>query len=227
MYCSSLVEWERRCVVEAAQHRTSLEPFVVLDADIQIRVSRCAEDTAGRCIRSQIGVFRRRLMVSAGVDVHMSGHNHQYERSFAVEGCDRDYRSGCRISRRMHNQRAPVYVVNGALRPPAEAVRAGVQPLTPFLPLPPGAGGDAEGIEPTWMPGVRAPFRAAHASRFRTGYGRATLNATHFEWEFLYSGERAIPGLNVSTGGSAGRVADRFVLTKDPAAQKVAPVEVA
>ena len=145
--------------------------------------SRCVAEAAR--FRAQLEA----LMVAAGVDLHLSGHNHQYERSYSVARCDRDYRTECRVSDRTHNPPYPIHIVNGA-------------------------GGDSEGVEPTWVAAREVPFRAAHSTGFRTGYGRTTINRTHLFWEFIYSGERAIPHLNISTGGTR-RVFDKLVLTKD------------
>jgi hypothetical protein len=72
-----------------------------------------------------------------------------------------------------------------------------------------GAGGDTEGIDPSWVSTKKAPFRAANSKGFRTGYGRATLNYTHFSWQFVYSGADAFPGFNHSTDSGAGQASWR------------------
>jgi hypothetical protein len=146
---------------------------------------------SSRCLREAAN-FRRDLeplMVAAHVDILMSGHNHQYERSFAVMGCQKDASTGCHISKATHNAPYPIYIVNGA-------------------------GGDTEGIEPTWVGDKQAPYRAAHSGGFKTGYGRATLNHTHLVWDYIYSGEAAIPGTNASDPKGAGEVVDTLVLTR-------------
>lgn len=129
-------------------------------------------------------------MVAAKVDLHFSGHNHQYERSYAVMGCQKDASTGCQISKQTHNHPFPIYIVNGA-------------------------GGDTEGIEPTWQVERKAPYRAAHSGGFKTGYGRAEINMTHLVWTYVYSGDGAIPGINASTPKGAGTVIDTLVLTRD------------
>jgi len=129
------------------------------------------------------------LLVAAKVDLHISGHNHQYERSFPVAGCKGAYTSGCNVSQNLHNAPWPVFIVNGA-------------------------GGNIEGIEPTWMPDKRVPFRAVHDQGLHTGYARVSVNRTSLDWTFLYSGAGVVPGLNVSSDKDAGKVIDHFMLTK-------------
>ena len=48
-----------------------------------------------------------------------------------------------------------------------------------------------------------------------TGIARVTVNSTALVWNFVYTGSRAIPFTNSSNAVDAGKLADRFVLTKD------------
>lgn len=146
---------------------------------------------ADRCVRQATG-YRANieaLMLAAKVDLHISGHNHQYERSYPVHGCASGYSSGCIVTKSYHNAAAPVYIVNGAA-------------------------GDVEGSDPTWEGDEKVPFRAVHDSAFHTGYARVSVNRTALAWDFVYSGSRAIPETNSSNNADAGTVADSFVLTK-------------
>jgi hypothetical protein len=77
-------------------------------------------------------------MTAAKVDLHISGHNHQYERSHPVSGCGADYKTGCAVSEGLHNARGTVHIVNGA-------------------------GGDVEGSDPSWV--REAAKVAAHYKR--------------------------------------------------------------
>eukprot|EP00041_Stephanoeca_diplocostata_P011948 m.198369 g.198369 ORF g.198369 m.198369 type:complete len:437 (+) comp18745_c0_seq1:160-1470(+) len=130
------------------------------------------------------------MMVKASVDLHISGHNHQYERSYPVHGCSKDYSTGCAIVKSYHNAPSPVYIVNGAA-------------------------GDVEGTDPTWVKDEKVPFRATNDDGLHTGYARVTVNRTTLDWQFVYSGSRAIPGTNASDMKDAGTVRDRFLMTKD------------
>jgi len=129
-------------------------------------------------------------MLEARVDLHISGHNHQYERSWPVAGCSKDYTSGCNVSKSYENAEMPVYVVNGAA-------------------------GDEEGIDPTWVKPDKVPFLAKRApATFQTGYARVSVNRTALSWEYVFSGSRAIASLNISNSKGQGIVYDSFVLTK-------------
>lgn len=75
------------------------------------------------------------MLLAAKVDLHISGHNHQYERSWPVSGCNKDYQ-GCTVTKSYHNPTQPVHIVNGA-------------------------GGDVEGIDNSWIKDdTKVPFRA-------------------------------------------------------------------
>ena len=74
------------------------------------------------------------------VDVYISGHNHQYERSYPVynkEATQQDY----------IDPKAPVYIVDGAA-------------------------GCKEAIDPSFLPGFLAPWRAKHSEGFGTSWLR-------------------------------------------------------
>lgn len=146
----------------------------------------------GRCV-SEATKYRaaiESLMVDAHVDLHISGHNHQYERSWPVYGCSKGYTSGCNISKSYNNALAPVHIVNGAA-------------------------GDEEGIDPSWVQLNKVPFVAKRApSTFQTGYSRVSVNRTALHWEYVFSGSKAVSGLNISNNQSEGVVYDTFTLTK-------------
>ena len=146
----------------------------------------------GRCL-NEANKYRQSiepLMVAAKVDVHISGHNHQYERSHPVSGCGDDYKSGCNVTTSLHNAVGTVHIVNGAA-------------------------GDVEGADPTWQNQGKVPFRAVHDTGLHTGYARVSANRTALDWSFIYSGSRAIPETNSSDDKDAGKVFDHFTLTKD------------
>jgi hypothetical protein len=81
----------------------------------------------GRCI-TEATEYRKHiesLMADAQVDLHLSGHNHQYERSWPVTGCDSGYTTNCQIetpesspatiSQALYkNPKHTVHIVNGA-----------------------------------------------------------------------------------------------------------------
>ena len=75
-----------------------------------------------------------------------------------------------------------------------------------------GAGGDTEGIDPTWVPEFLAPFRAFHASGLRTGLATVDLNLTHLVWRFQYTGRGAWPH---SRPFDAATTVDELVLSRD------------
>jgi hypothetical protein len=54
-----------------------------------------------------------------------------------------------------------------------------------------------------------------HDEGLHTGYARVSVNQTALDWQFVYSGSRAVPGSNASDSGDAGKVFDHFTLTKD------------
>ena len=129
------------------------------------------------------------ILLEAGVDVHISGHNHQYERSWPVGGCSSEYKD-CNISHSYDNPGRPVHIVNGA-------------------------GGDVEGIDNSWIKEQdRVPFRAYNDQGFHTGYSEVTVNMTHLHWEFFYSGDGAFPFQNITKPLQAGERVDNFVISK-------------
>ena len=139
------------------------------------------------------------LFLENKLDLHISGHNHQYERSWGVYGCDEEGTKKCQISEETHNSPYPVYIVNGA-------------------------GGDVEGIDPTWVPEALAPFRAFHGSGLRTGLATVDMNLTHLVWRFHYTGSGAWPHAHKfhwhnDSVGAAGlsslATIDELVLTRD------------
>ena len=65
-----------------------------------------------------------------------------------------------------------------------------------------------------WVADKKVPFRAVHDSGLHTGMARVAVNKTALSWEFVYTGSRAIPELNVSNFKDAGKIFDSFVLTK-------------
>lgn len=78
-----------------------------------------------------------------------------------------------------------------------------------------GAAGDEEGIDPSWVKLSKVPFVAIQGPRnFQTGYSRVSVNQTTLSWEFVISGSKAIPELNISNNKGAGDVYDSFVLSK-------------
>ena len=93
----------------------------------------------------------------------------RYERSYPVTGCNEDYTKGCQIAHDYHNAPHTVHIVNGA-------------------------GGDTEGIDPTWVGRLKVPFRAAHSEGLHTGYARVLVNQTALDWSYVYSGSDAVPG---------------------------------
>ena len=108
-----------------------------------------------------------------------------------MTGCNRDYTAGCQITKNYNNPPYTVHIVNGA-------------------------GGDTEGIDPTWVGAEKVPFRAIHSQGLHTGYARVSVNQTALDWTFVYSGSDAVPGTNKSIpGAQAGKVLDHFVITKD------------
>ena len=105
------------------------------------------------------------IFKEAGVDLYLSGHNHQFERSHPmykgravtegeVEGDAVVYR----------NPGAPIYIVNGAA-------------------------GNKEGNDPTWLPHRLVKWRAAHSKHFHMGYGRIRVDTSgetpQLSWEYV------------------------------------------
>jgi hypothetical protein len=124
----------------------------------------CSDGTTweGRCI-SEATKYRANiegLMSAAHVDLHLSGHNHQYERSWPVAGCDSGYKSGCDVqtpdtapgitASLYKNPKHTVHIVNGAA-------------------------GDIEGSDPTWV--AQSKVHTAHCTLHTAHY---TLHATHY-----------------------------------------------
>jgi hypothetical protein len=129
------------------------------------------------------------LLLAAHADVHISGHNHQYERSWPVSGCSPTY-EGCNVSTSYTNPAQPVHIINGA-------------------------GGNVEGIDNSWIQdAAKVPFRAFHDGGFHTGYSEVAVNRSHLHWQFFYSGDGALPFQNISTPLKAGELVDDFVITK-------------
>ena len=114
--------------------------------------SRCVTEAAQ--YRGNI----EKLMVAAKVDLHISGHNHQYERSWPVQGCSKGYTTGCVVTKAYHDAPAPVYIVNGAA-------------------------GDVEGTDPSWVADQKkVPFRALNDEGLHTGTARVVVNRTALDW---------------------------------------------
>jgi len=129
------------------------------------------------------------MLLAAKVDLHISGHNHQYERSWPVSGCNKDYQ-GCTVTKSYHNPTQPVHIVNGA-------------------------GGDVEGIDNSWIKDdTKVPFRAFNDIGFHTGFAEVSVNMTALHWQFFYSGDGAFPFQNVTRPLKAGELVDDFVITK-------------
>lgn len=107
------------------------------------------------------------IFKESGVDLYLSGHNHQFERSHPmykghavtegeVEGDAVVYR----------NPGAPIYIVNGAA-------------------------GNKEGNDPTWLPHNLVKWRAAHSKKYHMGYGRIGVDTNgerpKLSWEYVDS----------------------------------------
>lgn len=191
---------KRDLAAASAPAARALRPWIVIYTHHPMYCSDLVT-WGSRCV-SEANAFRAdlaELMENAGVDIHMSGHNHQYERTHSVTGCVSETLkapTNCNISSVVHNHPHPIYIVNGA-------------------------GGDTEGADPSWTDDTFAPYRAFHDAGFHTGYGRGSVNKTTFVWEFVYSGTGAIPGTNASHPGTDdGKVIDRVVLTKGPLGQQ-------
>jgi len=121
-------------------------------SDLMTWESRCVNEAAQ--YRGNI----EKLMVAAKVDLHISGHNHQYERSWPVQGCSKGYSTGCVVTKSYHNAPAPVHIVNGAA-------------------------GDVEGTDPSWVADEKkVPFRAQNDEGLHTGTGRVVVNRTALDW---------------------------------------------
>jgi hypothetical protein len=178
------------------------QPWIVMWSH---RPLYCSDETTweGRCI-NEAAEYRERIeaMINeAHVDLHLSGHNHQYERSWPVTGCAKGYTSGCDVQ---NPESSPATISQACYVNPKHTVH-----------IVNGAAGDIEGTDPTWVAQTKVPFRATHDKDLHTGYARVTANSTVLSWEFVYSGSRAIPGTNSSDGVDAGKVADFFSITKD------------
>jgi len=154
-------------------------------SDLVTWEDRCLDNAAQ--YRGQI----EKMMVAANVDLHLSGHNHQYERSFPVNGCNSNYTADCQVDKNYNEPKKTVYIVTGA-------------------------GGNMEGADPTWVAQSKVPFRAAHDEGLHTGIGRVFVNKTMLKWDFVYTGSRDIPHLNQSDYTDAGKVVDSFTITKSP-----------
>merc|ERR1712139_448122 len=112
-----------------------------------------------------------------------------YERTWPVSSCSKDNKNGCVIEKSYQAPSHPVYIVNGA-------------------------GGNIEGIDPSWQVEEKAPYRSYHDAGFHTGISRVEVNMTTLTWDFVYSGNDAIPHTNASNKGESGKIVDRFVITK-------------
>ncbi|KAH8056752.1 acid phosphatase [Aureococcus anophagefferens] len=152
--------------LEAANENRAARPWIVAFTHHPMYCSDLITEST-RC-RKEAFAYRRDLedlFHEHKLDLHISGHNHRR----AVRRRLRVRRKGkCELSAETHNHTLPIYIVNGA-------------------------GGDTEGIDPTWVPEFLAPFRAFHASGLRTGLATVDLNLTHLVWRFQYTGRGAWP----------------------------------
>ena len=174
--------------LEAANENRAARPWIVAFTHHPMYCSDLITEST-RC-RKEAFAYRRDLedlFHEHKLDLHISGHNHQYERSVGVYGCDEKGTKKCELSAETHNHELPIYIVNGA-------------------------GGDTEGIDPTWVPEFLAPFRAFHASGLRTGLATVDLNLTHLVWRFQYTGRGAWPH---SRPFEAATTVDQLVLSRD------------
>lgn len=174
--------------LEAANKNRAARPWIVAFTHHPMYCSDLITEST-RC-RKEAFAYRRDLedlFHEHKLDLHISGHNHQYERSVGVYGCDEKGTKKCELSAETHNHTLPIYIVNGA-------------------------GGDTEGIDPTWVPEFLAPFRAFHASGLRTGLATVDLNLTHLVWRFQYTGRGAWPH---SRPFEAATTVDELVLSRD------------
>ena len=174
--------------LEAANENRAARPWIVAFTHHPMYCSDLITEST-RC-RKEAFAYRRDLedlFHEHKLDLHISGHNHQYERSVGVYGCDEKGTKKCELSAETHNHELPIYIVNGA-------------------------GGDTEGIDPTWVPEFLAPFRAFHASGLRTGLATVDLNLTHLVWRFQYTGRGAWPH---SRPFEAATTVDELVLSRD------------
>jgi len=101
------------------------------------------------------------VLKETGVDLFLSGHNHQFERSHPMykgEAVTRGEKQGNKTVYR--NPGAPIYIVNGAA-------------------------GNREGNDPSWLPEWFVKWRAAHSTYFHMGYGRIQATRSQLDWEYV------------------------------------------
>jgi len=101
------------------------------------------------------------VLLETGVDLFLSGHNHQFERSHPMykgKAVTRGEKLGNNTVYR--NPGAPVFIVNGAA-------------------------GNREGNDPSWLPEWLVKWRAAHSTHFHMGYGRIQATRSQLDWEYV------------------------------------------
>jgi len=145
----------------------SLTPFVIVVAHRPMYCSSGIFSLPGffthRCIK-EAPLLRKpfeKVFKETGVDLFLSGHNHQFERSHPMykgKAVTRGERRGSKTVYR--NPGAPIYIVNGAA-------------------------GNREGNDPTWLPEWLVKWRASHSAHFHIGYGRIQATRSRLDWEYI------------------------------------------